>query len=392
MKSKVKEIRYYNSEEKIKKQASLENKVVKLRNKKEKLDLKYESLLSKNANIKKLVKVSNKSFKTEIKVKRELNNLELLKENKLEKLSTYRTMKVWFSNLEYKKQRYTYGILFIVPWIIGMVLFFIPSFLTTIYWSFGDVSLIQGGVSSSFKGIGNFQYLFQSYVINNTQIFSVDVLNFVQNLLIDLPVIIIFSVIIAILLNKPFKGHTLIKAIFFIPVVFNFSVISSALSSGFGDVMDSSVAGNETFVQQLTDFFMKIGIGNSFMEIVVSSVTRIFTIVNLSGIQILIFIAAIQAVPKHLYEAAEVEGATKYESFWKITIPMITPMIITASVFTVVDSFSRAPIFRYLDSAMSQGNLGLAAAISVSYFVINIAIIGVVYLLFRGRVFYYDEK
>ena len=128
------------------------------------------------------------------------------------------------------------------------------------------------------------------------------------------------------------------------------------------------------------------------MEIVLNAVSRIFTIVNLSGIQILIFIAAIQAVPNHLYEAAAVEGATKYESFWKITIPMITPMILTAAIYTVVDSFTRSPIIRYLDQAMSQGRNGLAAAMSLTYFLINLALVGVIFLLMRGRVFYYDEK
>ena len=139
-------------------------------------------------------------------------------------------------------------------------------------------------------------------------------------------------------------------------------------------------------------FFMEIGIGESLLDLVLSSVERIITIVNLSGIQILIFVAAIQSIPKHLYEAAEIEGATKYETFWKITVPMITPMILTAAVYTVIDSFTRAPIFRFLDYAMTDGRYGLAASISDSYFLINVVILGFKFLLFKGRVFYYDSE
>ena len=139
-------------------------------------------------------------------------------------------------------------------------------------------------------------------------------------------------------------------------------------------------------------FFLDIGIGKDLMGIVLQAVDRIFMIVNLSGIQILIFIAAIQSIPVQLYEAAKMEGATKYVMFWKITIAMITPLILTAAIYTVVDSFTRAPIYRFLDFAMTQNRYGLAAGISVSYFIINIGIIAAIYLAMKGRVFYYDDK
>ena len=273
-----------------------------------------------------------------------------------------------------------------------MLLFFLPSFFQSIWWSFNSVTPSSNGLVFQFVGFDNYISLFRSYVINGNQVFSVQLYLFIQDLFIDLPIIIIFSILIAVFLSKPFKGHTIIKAIFFIPVIYNFTLISDTLTSGFGQYIDSSTGADQMFVQQLSSFFLEIGIGGSLIEIILQAVDRIFMIINLSGIQILIFIAAIQSIPNHLYEAAKIEGASKYVMFWKITISMITPFILTAAVYTVIDSFTRAPIYAFLDHAMNQNRYGLAAGISISYFLINIAIIGIVFLMMRKRVFYYDDK
>ncbi|VEU79771.1 carbohydrate ABC transporter permease [Haploplasma axanthum] len=392
-----KTIKYYSHDEVAEKKKKIEKTIIAKQIKHQKITKRIQELQinlqsNKRVSKKKIIILSNKASKIEAEIKRERINTDLLNEGKLEKHNQIKRIRIWFSGIEYQKQRRIWGIIFITPWILGMLLFFLPSVLTTIYWSLNNVTLTNNGVATSFNGFKNFSELFGNYVIDGSNIFSVQLLLFVQNLAIDLPVIIIFSVIIAVLLNKKFKGHLIIKAIFFIPVIYNLTVITSTLTGSFGQFVDDALSGQSSFVEQTTNFFLQIGVGESIMKVVLNSVDRIFTIVNLSGIQILIFIAAIQSVPKHLYEAAAVEGATKYESFWKITIPMITPMIITASIYTVVDSFTRAPIFRFLDYAMSDGKYGLAATISVSYFIINLVIVGIIYLLFKGRVFYYDEE
>lgn len=394
MKTK-KEIKYYNNEEIPNEVINIENRINKIINNINKINNNIDLLRSKpmsNRVANKLIKLSYKKITLEqriIKVERELL---LLKEGKLEKKSFVSKIVTGFSENSYSNQVKIWGIVFIIPWLIGMVLFFIPSVLTTIGWSFNTVDITQEGIFKTFTGFKNFQVLFGEFVSSNNTVFTAELIVFLKDLAIDLPIIIIFSIIIAVLLNKKFKGHVFVKAIFFIPVIYNVAVISSTLSGSFGQHIDDSLSNNISFVDQTVGFFMQIGIAESLVTFVVSSVDRIFTIVNLSGIQILIFIAAIQSIPGHLYEAAEVEGATKYESFWKITVPMITPMILTAAIFTVVDSFTRAPIFTFLATATAAGKYGLASAISVVYFIINIVIIGFVYLLFRGRVFYHDEK
>ena len=355
---------------------------------------RIQTLLNENPKkyVRQIVKLSDDIQKLKIKNSRLTNLLEEIQTGKVEVISPIKKTKQAFSNIPYRKQKYVWGILFSLPWMIGMAVFFLPSFIKSIWWSFNNVVPTSNGLQVTFVGIQNYIELFKSYVIDGNTVFSVELYLFIQNLVIDLPIILIFSILIAVFLNKPFKGHKLVKAIFFIPVIYNITLITDTLSKGFGQYIDDSTGTSQMFVQQITSFFLEIGLGQSLMGIVLNAIDRIFMIVNLSGIQILIFIAAIQSIPNQLYEAAKMEGATKYEIFWKITMAMITPLILTAAVFTVVDSFTRAPIYRFLDFAMTQNRYGLAATISISYFAINVAIIGIVFLLMKGRVFYYDDR
>ncbi|MDY3195887.1 MAG: sugar ABC transporter permease [Paracholeplasma sp.] len=371
-----------------------ENAIKRLQEKQTKNQQKIDDLMSenKNKNIKKIVKLADKNQKIKVQLTRMDERLVQINEGKLEKVGLYRQFKEWFSRIPYQNQKVIWGVLFTTPWLIGMILFFLPSFFKSIWWSFNNVMPSNDGLVISFVGLDNYIELFSRYVVDGNTVFNVELYMFVQNLAIDLPIILIFSILIAVFLNKPFKGQTIIKAIFFIPVIYNFTLISDTLSKGFGQYIDSSTGADQMFVEQLSMFFLEIGLGKSFMEIVLQAVDRIFMIVNLSGIQILIFIAAIQAIPNQLYEAAKMEGASKYVMFWKITIAMITPLILTAAIYTVVDSFTRAPIYRFLDFAMTQNRYGLAAGISVSYFIINIGIIAFVFMLMKGRVFYYDDR
>lgn len=385
---------YYGTEALSKQRIKIEKTILRLKSNNATFEQDIQNMMAKNEqkHIRKIVKLADQVQKNKIRLTRLEARIHQIDAGSLEKESLYQRYRLWFSNIPYRKQKYIWGIVFTVPWMLGMALFFLPSFIKSIWWSFNQVVPTSSGLTITFNGIANYIELFRSYVIDGNNVFSVQLYLFIQNLLIDLPIILIFSILIATFLNKPFKGHKWIKAIFFIPVIYNFTLISDTLSKGFGQYIDASTGADQMFVQQLAGFFMDIGIGNNLMSIVMNAIDRIFMIVNLSGIQILIFIAAIQSIPNQLYEAAKMEGATKYEIFWKITIAMITPLILTAAVFTVVDSFTRAPIYRFLDYAMTQNRYGLAATISVSYFAINVTIIGLVFLAMKGRVFYYDDR
>ena len=396
MKKKTPIVKYYTGSEIAKQQHAIEQKLTTLRKTYEKISVNINHLMDDKKITKRLqkqvVKLSTKQSKYVAIIKRYENNLIKLEKGELVKLSPYARLRESFGHIEYYKQNMIWGIIFVTPWLFGMAVLFIPSILQTFQWSLSATSLTPDGMQTNYVGIQNYIFLFTEYVIDGNNVFSVSLITFLQRLIIDLPIIIIFSTIIAVLLNKKFKGHTVIKAIFFIPVIYNLAVINETLTGTFGQHIAESMQQDVSFVNQITRFFRDIGIGEGLLEIVLNAVERIFIIVNLSGIQILIFVAAIQSIPKHLYEAADIEGATKYEIFWKVTIPLITPMILTASIYTIVDSFTRAPITRFLQRSVADGNYGLGSAISISYFLINLVIVGVVFLLLKGRVFYHDDN
>ena len=376
----------------------------------EKLEKKYNALLvnqftpkfkrlidlKKKRLVKRLFKTSKQIDKVKAKIQKYTLHQYKLDSLTLEKLSVVGRIKALYSNLNYQQQKVVFGILFILPWFIGFCIFFARPLITTIWWSFNDMTIKEGGgYNYQFVGFGNYKNLFTTVTLSGIT-FPEMLTSSIIEILINLPVIIIFSLFIAVLLNKKFKGSELIKALFFIPVVFNMSVINNTLQGVFGQMLNSDL--NEGFVlsQKFSGFLYQIGIGTNLVEFLTGAVDRIFTIVNKSGIQILIFIAGLKSIPNHLYEAAKVEGATKYEMFWKITIPMVSPIILTSIVYTVVDSFETSAIIQFMTvnsqgTTMATNQPGLYSAISIIYFLANALIILIAFLLLKKVVFYYDE-
>ena len=143
--------------------------------------------------------------------------------------------------------------------------------------------------------------------------------------MINLPVLLIFSLFIAVLLNKEFRGRAVVRAIFFIPVILNSAAVSTVMS-GAGSIMGELFMEENTMVIfDLSLYLNNLGIGKDLVAFVVGLIDRVYTILTLAGVPILLFLAAIQSVPKHLYEAATIEGATAYEMFWLITLPNVSP-------------------------------------------------------------------
>ncbi|MFH5881363.1 MAG: carbohydrate ABC transporter permease [Candidatus Izemoplasmataceae bacterium] len=295
----------------------------------------------------------------------------------------------FYSNIPYETQKKIWGSLFVLPWVIGFAIFFAYPFILTIYYSFHTVEL-RGEILTTFIGFSNYVDAFQSLVIDG-RTFSRILIESTQNLMINLPVVLIFSLFIAVLLNTKFKGRAWIRAIFFIPVIFNAAAIDIAMSGQFSNYMEANREGIGFFqLGFFQDFLMEMGLGRGMIGFLVTSVSRIFTIVNISGVQILVFLAALQAIPRHLYEAAEIEGATKYESFWKITFPMVSPMFLTVIVYTIVDTFVNSPVSRFISSVSDRYAYGMASALSIIFFAINFLILFVIYLVIRKSVFSYD--
>ncbi len=383
--------------------AEIENRIqsrkenLKFQNAKlERLTDKFIKLNEANkVNYKKLRKVKIKRGRLKSKIQHIKNEIIILEIGNVEKESLIKQSIKKFQNIPYKKQKEIYGMLFLLPWLVGFILFFALPMFTTIWWSMNEMAPKPGGgFDFTYAGFRNYVSLFTSETLAGSTVLEV-LTSSVIDILIDLPTIIIFSLFVAVLLNTKFKGHQLVKAIFFIPVVYNITVVNNTLSGTFGQLLGSSLDEGFQLSETFSSFLMQIGIGGGLIEFLMSAVDRIFMIINKSGIQIIIFIAALQAIPIHLYESARVEGATKYEMFWKVTIPLVSPMVITCLVFTIVDSFGSSDIMNFLTvnsqgTTMATNQPGLYSSISIIYFMINIMIIGFAFISLRKRVFYYD--
>ena len=219
-------------------------------------------------------------------------------------------------------------------------------------------------------------------------------------MLIDVPLITFFSLLMAILLNKKFKGRTLVRAIFFLPVLLNSDAIVSAMdtartlmSGGISNAsaeMAEAASGSGVGLDYYIQMFDALGLPMGILQYVSGAVARISDIINASGVQIVIFIAALQSIPGSMYEVAKIEGATTYETFWKVTFPMVMPHIITNIVYTVVDSFADSEVVELAyKTAFTEMNYGLSSAMSLISTIVTCLILVLVCRFIQKRTFYY---
>lgn len=312
------------------------------------------------------------------------------------------------SKLTYKKRQALWGYIFILPLIIGFIYFFLFPFITTIVFSFSNIYRAGTlrdtnetlGVVTEWVGMDNYNYIFKVHSTFGDTLGSV----FIDSLL-NVVMILIFSLIIAVVLNSKFRGRSFVRAVFFMPVIFNSQAVEAAMSTGqaLTDAMEESGQDIFSTMFNFSDFLTNANVPVTAVNFLTSASDSIFDVISYSGVQILIFLSGIQSVPKHLYEAAKIEGATQYEIFWKITFPMVSPLMLTAGVYTVVDSFLRSDLLSLMSKyqiagdvsyTLGTGNLtndGIYAAMSILFCLVSFAVVIIVLLAIRKMVFYHDE-
>lgn len=311
-------------------------------------------------------------------------------------------------HIPYTKKKAIWGIIFVIPLTIGFVYFFLIPFVQMFIYSFSFVTIGTAGLEMSGTGFKNYIYIF-----TEDTTFTENFTKAVLSMLTDIPTILIFSLLMAVILNSKFKGRALVRSIFFVPVIFNSQAVATAISATSGSLnAAASAATNDLFTQMFnfSTFLQNAGIPYFLVSFIGSVSTKIYDIISYSGIQIIIFLTAIQGVPVHLYEAAKMEGATQYDMFWKITFPMVSPMMLTCAVYTVVDAFLRSPILSSITAWYKKGtgtftsksikendvyvilsNYGVNAAMSVVFCVVSLLIVAVVLGILSRMVFYYDD-
>lgn len=318
-----------------------------------------------------------------------------------------------------KARKSLWGIIFLIPLIIGFVYFFLLPFIYTIIYSF---SYVESGRKFQFIGLDNYIFAFKVATAKNSNYqiveFSRWLTEGIISIVADIPIILIFSMIMAVVLNSKFKGRALARAIFFIPVIFNSQAIDAAVNA-YSTLANTMQGATKDLFAQMFDFkafLIAAKIPKVLVDFLGKASNRIYDIIAYSGIQILIFLAAIQSVPKSLYEAAKIEGATQYEMFWKITFPMVSPMLLAAAIYTVVDAFLRSPVLTILkrysgagsaaekgstltdigigfevDGVIQLSNYGINAAMAIIFTAVIGLIIAVILGILSKVVFYYDK-
>lgn len=296
------------------------------------------------------------------------------------------------------QKRSLMGYLFVLPWVAGFLIFYVRSLIMTGQFAFSNMTIdaLKGGYTLDFVAFENFRYAF---TVHPT--FKQELTKSVMNMLIDVPLITFFSLFMAMLLNKKFPGRFFVRAIFFLPIILNSGAISEAMDLSMKmmnggvstQVAEAATAGNTMAldIDYLVGMFMSLGLPASVLDYIVSAVARINDIIAASGVQIIIFIAALQSIPGSMYEVAKIEGATGYETFWKVTFPMVMPHIITNVVFTIVDSFTESSVVDLAyDVAFTQYNYGLSSVFSLVSTVITCVILIAICGFIQKRTFYYN--
>ncbi|MBQ8292892.1 MAG: sugar ABC transporter permease [Bacilli bacterium] len=311
-----------------------------------------------------------------------------------------------YDRMRYDNQKVFASILFLTPVLLGFFLFFAYPIIMSFIYSFSEVTIFDGKTQILFgqylegpKGEEvAIKDLFHNYkfALQGHGTFIIELWNTVQTTVIDTVVITIFSLLIAVMLNGEYKGRGFVRAVFFLPVVFNSEALDTALEAteAIDQVLTNAGTGSGELAKlfDLTLFMESIGVPVWLVTFLSDITGAIYRTITYSGVQILVFLAAIQSVPGHLYEAAKIEGATAYESFWKITLPMVSPQIVTVVVYTIVDSFLRSEINTIIDYQFVQNEIGYHAAMSWLYVIVSVIILAVAVGILNKVVFYQDDK
>lgn len=276
------------------------------------------------------------------------------------------------------------GLVFCLPLIIGLLIIFIPVFISGIRYSFSELN-IESGIE--LKNVGFYNY---KYALRVDPQFLQLLLSDVQSLITTLPVIMIFALFIAVLLNLNIKGRGIFRTIFFLPVIVCTGMLaeidnSNMLMSAINSLSRENNSEIFTALGDTTQLLQSFNLDPDLISFLSSMTSGILNIVNRSGVQILIFLAGIQSVSPSIYEAALVEGASSWETFWKITLPMLSPMMIVNVIYTFVESITRSDtqLLEYINTlAFNGGKYGEAAAMAWLHFLTILILLAVVSFIF----------
>lgn len=287
------------------------------------------------------------------------------------------------------KRKSIAGIAFISPFLIGIILVFIPSLIKAFSFSINELKISPKGYSLNFAGLE-----FYKEALFEHATFSKELIESVVDMLINIPLVIVFSFFISNVLNMNFKGRAAVRSILFLPVIVSSGVIITLNSvSIVNGVLTSSAGSDSVSTVDLSNLLVTLGLPTGIITYLSQAVTHLYDVINSSGVQILIFLAALQTISPSIYEAATMDGATAWEKFWKVTFPMLSPYILTNTVYTLIDlitSDRSTVLSTIVSTAQVNINYSLSTAMAFLFFAVIVVILVVFVLLISRIVFYYD--
>ncbi len=280
------------------------------------------------------------------------------------------------------------GFCFTIPWIVGFIYFFLIPFVKAIFYSFSSIKITKNGFDLSLVG----WYNYNKVLFEDTQNIRM-IITSVGDMIATVVVVVIFSLFIAIILNQKFRGRGIVRAVFALPIIISSGVIIYLLKQ---NVLQQNMdAETTTAIFQATDalkFLTEAGIPQKIVTFFEAIVNDIFDMVWNSGMQIILFLSALQTIPSSSYEAARVEGATAWESFWFVTFPMVGPFLLVNIIYTIIDSFTDTTnsVMMKISDWFTDIRYAEASALSMSYFLI-IFIIVIAVFIFSNKKINYSE-
>ena len=291
-----------------------------------------------------------------------------------------------------QKRKAISGYLFIAPFIIGFLAFMIKPFFQSLYMSFCNVQIGAGQFQPIWQGLENYRKTFLVAPEFNRLLVEE-----ITRMMINSVAIMVFSFFVALILNQKFKGRALVRAIFFLPVILSSGVIigletDNALMANLAATIEETTS-NVSISVAVEQILRTAGVGTRAFEEVFKIIDQIYDVAIASGIQIIIFLSGLQTISASMYEAADIEGCTKWESLWKITFPMISSMFLVNWIYTIIDFCMRSDnevIDKISEVMVGQMDYGFASAMSWVYFLVVMAFVGVSAAIISKGVYYYD--
>lgn len=273
-----------------------------------------------------------------------------------------------------------YGLYFTLPWMFGLAVFVIRPLIASLYYAFCDVTMGSSGLEATFVGLKHLKKLFLEDPDYVNSLFAS-----VGDLVTSVPIIMVLSLCLALILNQQFHGRALARAVFFLPVLISTSAVQTVLNTvNMQEGLNSVTAGTSQMgeymqVIDFADLLYRLNLPTALNDILSSYLSDTINLIWSCGVQILLFVAGLQTIPSQLYEAGRVEGATKWEEFWFITLPSLGRVFLLVLFYTMIELFlEKGAVVQSAIAAIEAQKFQTASATIWPYFLfVGIAVGGV---------------